>query len=55
MATMTTMGCSFLVTDTTTELTVGNFNIPGENGLSENALRNLQGIHVNVAFNTYCF
>ena len=51
---MTTMDCSFLVSNATTQLTVGNFNIPGENGRSGEALRTLQGIHVDefVEFNT---
>jgi hypothetical protein len=51
---MTTMDCCFLVSNATTQLTVGNFNIPGENGRFGEALRTLQGIHVDefVAFNT---
>jgi hypothetical protein len=53
VASMTTKNCSFQTSNATTQLTVGNFNISGENKLSGEALMTLQGIHVNqfVAFN----
>jgi hypothetical protein len=53
VASMTTKGCSFLVSNAT-QLTVGNFNISGENRPSGEVLMTLQGIHINefVAFDT---